>query len=175
MAYKNALSAGKMAARIYNREDNIYEQSIIKEILGMYANEIYKAMLDGERVQISKLGTITPEVKTREAFNLPSCNREGGNPLFTKIRMSRNHAIKENMDRQLLQNMDNGIYGLAKTPFSRKQMDIMKKYGYSLSCFNDDTSLKYPAISHSLRNKKVQSLDNSVKTLHLLVMRLLFS
>ena len=95
MAYKNALSAGKMAARIYNREDNIYEQSIIKEILGMYANEIYKAMLDGERVQISKLGTITPEVKTREAFNLPSCNREGGNPLFTKIRMSRNHAIKE--------------------------------------------------------------------------------
>lgn len=130
MAYKDALSAGKMAARIYNREDNIYKQSIIKEIIDMYAKEIYKAMMNGERVQISKVGTITPEVKTREAFNLPSCNREGGNPPFTKIRISRNWAIKENMDKQLLQNMDNGIYGLAKTPFSRKQMDIMKKCGY---------------------------------------------
>lgn len=130
MAFKDALSAGKMAARIHNREDNLYKQSVIKEILDMYAKEIYKAMIDGERVQISKVGTITPEVKTRMAFNLPSCNREGGNPPFTKIVISRNRAIKENMDRQLLQNMDSGIYGLAKTPFSKSQMDIMKKCGY---------------------------------------------
>ena len=126
MAHKDALSAGKMAARIHNREDNLYKQSVIKEILDMYAKEIYKAMMDGERVQISKVGTITPEVKTRMAFN----NREGGNPPFTRIVISLNRAIKENMDRQLLQNMDSGIYGLAKTPFSRKQMDIMKKCGY---------------------------------------------
>lgn len=46
MAYKDALSAGKMAARIYNREDNIYKQSMIKEILDMYAKEVHKAMMN---------------------------------------------------------------------------------------------------------------------------------
>lgn len=130
MAYNNALSAGKMAARIYNREDNIYKQSMIKEILDMYAKEIYNAMLNGERVQISKVGTITPEVKARLSYTLPACNKEGGNPPYTKIRMSRNYAIKQNMDRQLLQNIENGIYGLEKTPFSRQQMTILKNSGF---------------------------------------------
>lgn len=130
MAYKNGLSAGKMAARIYNREDNIYKQSIIKEILDMYAQEICKALMNGERVQISKVGTIFPEVKARLYYGLPGCDKEGGNPPYTNIRISRNHAIKENMNRQLLQNIDNGIYGLAKTPFSKQQLGILKKSGY---------------------------------------------
>lgn len=130
MAYKDGLSAGKMAARIYNREDNIYKQSMIKEILDMYSKEIYNAMMNGERVQISKVGTIIPEVKVRLHFTLPGCNKEGGNPPYTKIRMSRNHSIKENMDRKLLQNIENGIYGLAKTPFSKQQFDILKNSGY---------------------------------------------
>lgn len=84
MAYKNALAAGKMAARIYNRDDNIYKQSMIKEILDMYAEEIHKAMLNGERVQISKVGTITPEVKARIHYTLPSCNKEGRKPTIHK-------------------------------------------------------------------------------------------
>ena len=130
MAYKDALSAGKMAARIYNREDNIYKQSMIKEILDMYAKEVHKAMMNGERVQISKVGTIFPEIKTRLSYGLPSCNKEGGNPHYTKLRISRNHAIKESMNRQLLQNIDNGIYGLAKTPISKQQMTILKNSGY---------------------------------------------
>ena len=130
MAYKDALSAGKMAARIYNREDNIYKQSMIKEILDMYAKEIYNAMMNGERVQISKVGTIFPEIKTRLSYGLPLCNKEGGNPPYTMLRISRNRAIKANMNRQLLQNIENGIYGLAKTPFSKQQMDILKNSGY---------------------------------------------
>lgn len=130
MAYKDALSAGKMAARIYNREDNIYKQSMIKEILDMYAKEICKAMMNGERVQISKVGTIFPEIKTRLSYGLPSCNKEGGNPPYTKLRISRNRTIKETMNRQLLQNIDNGIYGLAKKPFSKQQFNILKNSGY---------------------------------------------
>ena len=124
MAHRDALSAGKMAARIYNREDNIYKQSIIKEILDMYAKEVCKAMMNGERVQISKVGTIFPEIKARLSYGLHSCNKEGGNPPYTKLRISRNRAIKESMNRQLLQNIDSGIYGLAKTPFSKQQFNI---------------------------------------------------
>ena len=34
------------------------------------------------------------------------------------------------MNRQLLQNIENGIYGLAKTPISKQQMTILKNSGY---------------------------------------------
>ena len=130
MAYKNGLSAGKMVARIYNRADNIYKQSMIKEILDMYAQEINKALMDGERVQISKVGTIFPELKVRLHYGLPGCDKECGNPPYTNIRISRNRAIKENKNRQLLQNIENGIYGLAKTPFTKQQFNILKNSGY---------------------------------------------
>ena len=61
---KKSLVAGRMAARIYKREDNQYKESMIKEILNMYADEIHKAVIDGERVFIPKVGTIIPQVKT---------------------------------------------------------------------------------------------------------------
>jgi len=60
MATKSTMSEVKMAARIYNREDNLYKQDIIKDILRMYADEVRKCMINGERVQISKVGTIIP-------------------------------------------------------------------------------------------------------------------
>ena len=125
-----ALTASKMAKRIINRKDNIYDKRIIENILNMYMDEIRTAMMNGERVQISKVGTLIPELKVRLHYGLPGCDKEGGNPPYTKIRMSRNHSIKENMNRQLLQNIDNGIYGLANTPFSKQQFSILKKGGY---------------------------------------------
>lgn len=155
MAYKNGLSAGKMAARIYNREDNIYKQSMIKEILDMYAKEIYKAMMNGERVQISKVGTIFPEIKTRLSYGLPSCNKEGGNPPYTKLRITRNRVIKENMNRQLLQNIDNGIYGLAKTPISKQQMTILKNSGY----IPEDTELPEDAELEEENMENIEEME----------------
>lgn len=125
-----ALTASKMAKRISNRKDNIYDKRIIENILNMYMDEIRTAIINGERVQISKVGTIIPELKVRLHYGLPGCDKEGGNPPYTKIRMSRNHSIKENMDRKLLQNIENNIYGLAKTPFTRQQFSILKKGGY---------------------------------------------
>ena len=61
---KKSLVAGRMAARIYKREDNQYKESMIKEILNMYADEIHKEVIDGERVFIPKFGMIIPQVKT---------------------------------------------------------------------------------------------------------------
>ena len=34
------------------------------------------------------------------------------------------------MNKNLLRNIENGIYGLEKLPFSRQQMNILKKSGY---------------------------------------------
>ena len=130
MATNNGLSSNKMAARIYKRKDNQYKQSMIKEILDMYADEIYKAIVRGERVQISKVGTIIPEVKTHIGnYNLPVCNAHGGNLPYTKMRMSRNNGIREAMNETLLKNIEKGILGLEKLPFDKQQINILKKTG----------------------------------------------
>ena len=58
------------------------------------------------------------------------CNKDGGNPPYTKLKITRNNLLGETMNRNLLRNIENGIYGLDKLPFSKQQMDILKKSGY---------------------------------------------
>ncbi len=126
-----ALSSYKMAKRISDRKDNVYDKRIIENILNMYMDECRKALLSGERVQITKVGTIIPEVKVHEGnFNLPICNKDDGNPPYTKLRIRRNNLLGDIMNRLLIKNIESGIYGLDKLPFSRQQMDILKRSGY---------------------------------------------
>ena len=127
------LNENQMAARICNREDNhFYKHQMIKEILQMYSDEIYKAMLNGERVQISKVGTIIPEIKIHEGkYNMPTCNKTEGNPPpYAKIRISDYWSMRENMNRKLMQNIKNGIYGLKKLLFNVKEIEFLKETGY---------------------------------------------
>ncbi|MCM1258287.1 MAG: hypothetical protein NC307_10615 [Roseburia sp.] len=76
MARVNALTAFKMAKRICDREDNIYNKKVINrqvvtDILLMYMDERRKALIDGERIEISKVGTIIPKVKTHKgSYNI---------------------------------------------------------------------------------------------------------
>lgn len=125
-----ALTAYKMAKRISDRKDNVYDKKIIENILNMYMDECRQALLQGERIQIKKVGTIIPEVKARMSYCLPICNKEGGNPPYTKLRMSRTHILKDAMNRLLIKNIENGIYGLEKLPLGKKQLDILRNNGY---------------------------------------------
>ncbi len=68
-----ALTMYQMAKRISERKGNIYDIGTIKNILEAYMDGCYQA-----KIQISNLGTIIPEVKTHNHFNLPVCNKEGG-------------------------------------------------------------------------------------------------
>lgn len=134
-----ALSAFKMAKRICDRKDNVYDKRVIESILNMYMDECYKALLQGERVQITKVGTIIPEVKTRMKFSLPWCNKEEGNPPYTRIRISRNNSLGEKMNKTLLENIGNGIYGLEKLPFDKQQMNYLRNGGF----IPDDIETEY--------------------------------
>ena len=97
----------------------------------MYMDECRKALAEGERIEISKVGSIIPEVKVHIGnFNLPMCNKEGGNPPSTKLKITRNNSLMDLMNRTLLKNIENGIYGLEKLQFSKQQMDILKNSGY---------------------------------------------
>lgn len=125
------ITANQMAKRILDRGDHIYNKKTIVDILNMYMEECHKALLRGEQVQISKVCTIIPEVKTREGgFNLPICNKEGGNPPYTRLRLRRNNAFVSEMNHTLLENIKNGTLGLEYTPFNKQQIGILKNSGY---------------------------------------------
>lgn len=125
------LSPFKMASRIAERADNkIYKKEFVYDILKMYMDEVQKALLRGERVQIAGVGTIIPEVKTRECFALPCCNKVEGNPPYTTMRMSRTNTLHDKMNEILLENIENGIYGLEKLPFSKQQMTYLRNGGF---------------------------------------------
>lgn len=83
MQRKKRITENQMAIRILNREDNpIYRQKMIRDILNMYSDEVRKAMLNGESVQITGVGTLIPEVKVHEGkYNMPICNQSEGNPV----------------------------------------------------------------------------------------------
>lgn len=132
MLGKDGINPHKMAGRILNRKDNIYKKDIIYDVLKMYMDEIQNALLRGERVHISGVGTIIPEVKTHIGnYNMPRCNNfEGNPPPYTLMKMSRTNSLHDKMNSKLLENVKNGIYGLEKLPFSRQQLDILKDGGY---------------------------------------------
>ncbi len=133
MSVNQGVAIGQMAARIYNRKDNQYKKALIKDILDMYAEEIRKALLDGERVQINKVGTIVPEVRTHVgSYNLAVANKHTGDnpPPYTKIRMTRTYSLKEDMDEELMENIENGVYGLKNVPFDKQQINILKRGGF---------------------------------------------
>lgn len=131
MSNKSALQESAMASRIYYRKDNTYSKKVIKDILKMYSDEIRGAMINGERVQISRVGTIIPEVKTHRSCYLPTCNNLlHENAPYTRIRMTRTLSIGEAMDEKLMNNMDNGILGLEKTRFDSQQLTNLRNAGY---------------------------------------------
>ena len=111
MARIRGLTANQIAKRIYNREDNVYDKKVITKqlitnILLMYMDECRKALAEGERIEISKVGSIIPEVKVHEGnFNLPMCNKDGGNPPYTKLRIRRNNLLVDVMNNALIKNM----------------------------------------------------------------------
>lgn len=128
---KGTASLVAFVSRVCDREDNVYDRRVIKNILNMYMDECRKAILEGERIELPKIGTIIPEVRVHiGGFNLPTCNKEGGNPPYTFLKMCRNNSLHAAMNGVLLKNIQNGIYGLRKLPFSWQQMEILKKGGW---------------------------------------------
>ncbi len=126
-----ALNIQNMSARIMEREDNLYNKNVITDILKMYMDEVRKSLLRGERVQISKVGTIIPEVKVHLGrCYLPTCREMDENAPYARIRMTRNDKMRKDMNQTLWENMENGIYGLEERLFDTQQIHILQKYGY---------------------------------------------
>lgn len=142
MGKKKATAINEMVNRICDRKDynfnNVIKTSIIKMIIRMFLEECRKALLRGERIELSGIGTIIPEVKTHRNCYLPTCNNDNHeNAPYTRIRMTRTDSLKKDMNETLFKNIENGIYGLEKLPFDIQQINNLKANGYILSKEDD--------------------------------------
>jgi len=131
MGNKKGLQVSKMAGRILNRSNNIYKKEVIIDILNAYMDECRKALIRGERVQLSGVGTIIPEVRTHRSCYLPYCNNDGHeNSPYTRIRLTRTNSLREDMNKTLLNNIGDGTYGLEKLSFDVQQISNLKANGF---------------------------------------------
>lgn len=131
MSMKSALSTWAMTTRILEREDNIYKRETIMNIINMFMEETREALLKGERIQITRVGTIIPEVRTHtRQYYLPTCSGAVPDSPYSRIRVHLNDSLRTDMKKTLLRNIKNGIYGLEKLPFDIQQINILKKGGY---------------------------------------------
>ena len=77
-----------------------------------------------------RVGTIIPEVKVAsKKYNLPPCNKEE-NPPYTRVRITRNSRLKDDMDGALIRNISKGIMGLGELPFDSQQIMKLKESGF---------------------------------------------
>lgn len=129
---QTGLSANQMAGRILRREDNIYKKDIIYDVLKMYMDECRKAVLNGERVALTKLGTITPRLRTHVgSYNLQNCNTcEGNPPPYVEVKLSKCTDFRRQLNDKLLKNIENGEIGLGNLSFDARQMTILKNSGF---------------------------------------------
>lgn len=131
MVMKNTVSSYGMAAKIHEREDNMYTKAVIRKVIDMYLEECRKALLKGERIQMTGIGTIIPEVRThRREYGLPTCSEVRRDAPYTKIRMSLNDSLRTDLRDTLLNNLENGIMGLEKRLFDKQQIRILKDGGF---------------------------------------------
>lgn len=127
-----AATMDKIAKKIYEeREDNIIKRDVIKTILKMYMEECRKALLRGERIELPGIGTIIPEVKTHRSCFLPTCNNANHeNAPYTRMKIRRLDSLQKEMNKTLLDNIENGVYGLEELPFDLLQINNLKANGY---------------------------------------------
>ena len=131
MSYENSVTPHQMVLRILKREDNLYKKEYIEAILNLYMDECKKALLKGERVLLSGVGTIIPEVKTHRSCYLPNCdNATHENSPYVKLRMRQTNQFKTTIDKQIRDNLKNGIYGLENQTFSKSQLENLKNGGF---------------------------------------------
>ena len=127
------LTMRQIAGRICDRESNIYSEKIVYDILNKCMDECKKGLLSGERVQLTGISTIIPLVKTQRRSNcryLPTFNQDNVSQPYTKIKISRNNAFVQEMNKTLLKNIENGIMGLEQLPFDKQQITILKDSGF---------------------------------------------
>lgn len=136
-----ALTVNDMSERILEREefckdDNVvkknFKREVVRAIINAYIEEMKLAFIEGERVYLPTIGTLIPEVRVPEGsyFNLPNCQKKDIAPPYTNLKFKLNQNLQNDMNRQLRENVAEGILGLEYLSFTEEQVDALKESGY---------------------------------------------
>lgn len=136
---KRAISIRGMTARICEREDNIYNQAAITDILKMFFDECQKALENGERVGLSTIGTLIPKVHVYRRYGIPGMNDPKGNLPFVRVHFTRSKLCKEKINSRFLKNLKNGFPGLGEEcQCNKAQRGLLISQGFSLAEEEDE-------------------------------------
>lgn len=128
---KRPISIQGMGERVWKREDNTYKLQMIQEILKMYFDECEKALENGEKVKLSKIGSLSPKVHTPITYNVHSMNDEDGNKPYTTIQFTRGRTNKQKMNSKYLKNIKDGFAGIGEQCKCNKlQINILIDKGF---------------------------------------------
>ena len=100
------LTVKQIAERIMQREDNIYRIEVIRDILDKYCEECANALTDGEKLNISGIGTLTPKIHAPVTMNIFDDEDERRVPYVT-VNYHRNNKLKDRMNRRYRKNIEN--------------------------------------------------------------------
>ena len=106
------LTTKQIAERIMQREDNIYRMEVIRDILDRYSEECMKALIDGEKLNLSGIGTLTPKIHAPITMNIFDDEDEKRIPYVT-VNYRRNTKLKDRMNSRYRKNIENGFAGLS--------------------------------------------------------------
>ena len=123
------LTTKQIAERIMQREDNIYRIEVIRDILDRYCEECTNALLDGEKLNLSGIGTLTPKIHAPVTMNIFDDGDEKRIPYVT-VNYRRNTKLKDRMNRRYRKNIENGFAGLSdKCVCTTQQRNVLIEKG----------------------------------------------
>lgn len=137
--YKKSLTMPTLAARVYEREDNKYKREIIRDVIKMYFEECENALLNGENIQISCIGTLNAHVHIPKSYACSRFNSVVGNQPYTSVKYNRGQLFRDKMNNRYRNNVKNGIPGLGgKCMCNKAQQTMLKELGF-LDAEKEDT------------------------------------
>lgn len=123
------LTTKQIAERIMQREDNIYRIEVIRDILDRYSEECMKALIDGEKLNLSGIGTLTPKIHAPITMNIFDDRDEKRIPYVT-VNYRRNTKLKDRMNSRYRKNISNGFAGLSdKCVCTTQQRNVLIEKG----------------------------------------------
>lgn len=113
---KDTIGIERLNQRILKREDNLYKKEIVTVVTRMYMEELRKALVDGEKVNLKGVGIFTPKIsQPRSIYNLPQCNNiDGVNLPYTSVKYRENSQLKKDMNSRLRANIRKGKLELSE-------------------------------------------------------------
>lgn len=129
--YKYGLKTDAITKRIAERGDNVYKADMIQNVLDMYFDECFKALENGEKVYLgrvgSALGTLAPKVKVPFTCSipyhspLPTYDGDIERKPHTNIVFQKSRKIQDKMNENFRKNIEDGVPGLGKQCMCTKQ------------------------------------------------------